>query len=498
MSVKSFAAKIWADRLVPRTYRQARQAVEIQRAWLAKLLRQAKPTSFGQEHRFADLQTPEDYRLAVPLRTYEDFLPWIERVKTGESDVLWPGKPLYFATTSGTTAGAKYIPISRQSIPYHISSARDALLFYVHHSRSAAFVDGRMTFLSGSPEMESSAAGIPVGRLSGIAHHYVPAYLTRNRLPSFPVNCIDDWETKVERMLDEALPTDLRLLSGIPPWVQMFLERAKQRTGRKPCEIWPNLRTYAHGGVDFRPYQPLIVEALGREVDFIETYPASEGFIAFQDDYRQDGLLLRFNQGIYYEFIPLERYGEPDAPRLSLGEVDLDRQYAIALTTNAGLWSYVIGDTVRFVSLDPPRIKVSGRVKHFISAFGEHVIQEEVNAALEAACHATGAVVTEFTVAPLVGENSSCHEWWIEFEKKPEKLSAFMEKADDKLRERNKYYDDLRNGGMLAQPQAKPLRPNACRDYMKSIGKLGGQNKFPRLTNDRKLADALLPYLLAD
>ena len=494
MAIKSLAARIWASQLVPRTYRQAQHAVETQQQLLRTLTHAARFTEFGKAHGFQDIQTPEAFRTQVPLRTYEELLPWIERILAGKPDVLWPGHPIYLATTSGTTAGAKYIPITRDSIPFHIQSARDALLFYVYHSGKTDFVNGRMTFLSGSPELETHTSGIPLGRLSGIAHHYVPSYLTRNRLPSFAVNCIDDWETKVERMLDESLASDLRLLSGIPPWVQMYLERVRARTGRAPAEIWPHLQVYVHGGVDFRPYQHLILEALGRPVDLVETYPASEGFIAFQDDYRAEGLLLRFNQGMYFEFVPLNEVGKADAPRLHLGQVQLDQQYAIVLNTNSGLWGYVIGDTVRFVSLNPPRIKVTGRIKHFISAFGEHVIQEEVNQALTQACKACPAVVTEFTVAPKIGENHSCHEWWIEFEVPPADEIAFGQHLDQAMREQNKYYDDLRTGGMMGQAQVIRLRPQACRDYMKSIGKLGGQNKFPRLTNDRKLVDALMPY----
>jgi hypothetical protein len=416
-------------------------------------------------------------------------------VKAGEADVLWPGRPLYLAKSSGTTSGAKYIPVTRASISNHINGARDALLHYVHATGRSRFLDGKLIFLSGSPVLED-VGGTPTGRLSGIVNHHIPAYLRSNQLPSYKTNCIEDWETKLDRIVDEMLGQDLTLISGIPPWIQMYFDRLTARTGRPVGEIFPDFNLFVTGGVNIDPYQARLRESIGRPVDMLELYPASEGFLAFQDEPGNPGLLLLLNSGIFFEFVPVERFFEPNPPRLSIADVELDKQYAVVLTSNAGLWGYSIGDTVRFVSLAPHRVVVTGRIKHYLSAFGEHVIGEEVEAVLrEATRQHPETEVVEFTVAPQVSDDPavpSRHEWLVEFGRPPRNLAAFAAALDTALRQRNIYYEGLRQGNILAPILLTPLSTGAFQRYMKSIGKLGGQNKVPRLGNDRKVADGLM------
>lgn len=495
MSLKTFLAKYIAQWRVNQVQRQLRKPVERQQALLQKLVKKAANTSFGQEHSFAGIRSVKDFQASVPIREYEDFKPYFDRVEQGEKDVCWPGQPLYLAETSGTTAGAKKIPISKDSMPNQVKGARDALLFYMHNSGNRSFLDGKMMFLSGSPIIRQNQAGINVGRLSGIANHYVPNYLQRNRVPDIETNSIQDWETKIAAIIEQVKDVDLRLISGIPPWVQMFFERLEEKTGKQPGEIWPNLSVYVHGGVDYRPYREIFQQVLGRSVDFVEVFPASEGFFAVQNEQDDDGLLLMLDYGIFFEFVPLEEYGKPNPTRLTLDQVELEKNYALIVTTNAGLWAYSIGDTVRFTSLSPHKIRVSGRTKHFISAFGEHVIQEEVNNAMLAATQATGAQIIEFTVAPYISDSGSYHEWLVEFEKEPEDLAHFAQLLDEKMMKQNIFYEHLRSGNMLNRAQVTPLQRNASRAFMESQGKLGGQNKFPRLANHRKIADFLQAYV---
>jgi phenylacetate-coenzyme A ligase PaaK-like adenylate-forming protein len=493
MSIKTTIARAWAQQRVSAIRRQSRQALSLQYQTFRQLLDQGQHTAFGQAHGFAQILTIEDFQAQVPVRDYESQRVWFERIAHGESHVNWPGRPLYLAKTSGTTSGAKYIPITRESIAKQILGARDTLLSYLHHSGNAAFLDGKMMFLSGSPEIETNAQGMKVGRLSGIVNHFVPSYLTANRVPSYEANVIEDWEEKVRRIVRETQNQDLRLISGIPPWVQMLFEELEAQTGKQPLEVWPNLSVFVQGGVDFSPYRPIFDRYFQGRVDVVELFPASEGFFAFQDDPQDEGLLLQPDYGIFYEFIPIQAYGQPNPPRLTLRDVVVGEQYVLVLSTNAGLWAYDIGDTVKFTSVDPYKIRVTGRVKQFISAFGEHVIVEEVNAAIMAASQATGATFQEFTVAPYVREQKgdSAHEWLIEFAQPPEDLSHFADLLDQALQARNSYYRDLRTGNILRRAMVHPLPLGASREYMRAVGKLGGQNKFPRLSNDRNIADWL-------
>ncbi len=497
MSVKRKIAEIWAARRAKAIRKAHQDPVGSQHRTLKRLIHTAMRTQFGKDHGFPVINGVRDFRARVPVRDYEAAAEYFLAIRRGVADVSWPGKPIYLAKTSGTVSGAKYIPISKESIQFQLLGARDALMMYIASSGNSSFLDGNMMFLSGSPVLETNEWGMQVGRLSGIVNHYIPAYLKRNQVPTYKTNCIEVWEEKIDKVLEETLRSDLRLISGIPPWVQMFFERLKEKTGKNPLQQWPNLSVFVQGGVDFSPYAPVFKKFFEGKLNILEVFPASEGFFAFQDTLDNQGLLLNLDYGIYYEFIPIEEYGNPDARRLGIEDVELEQQYALIVSTNAGLWAYDIGDTVKFVSKNPHRIKVTGRVKHFISAFGEHVISEEVNKSMVTACQMHQVEVTEFTVAPMVlpGEGQSFHEWFIEFDRFPADLAAFATTLDDQLRTHNSYYDDLRAGEMLKPAVIRLLKRNATRDYMRSQGKLGGQNKFPHLSNNRKIADWLMEYI---
>ncbi len=468
-------------------------AIEDQETILKELLKTGRMTEFGKEHHFKDIHGHKEFREAVPVRDYEHFKRYIDRIKEGKHNVLWKGMPIYFAKTSGTTSGIKYIPISKDSISNHINTARNALLSYIAESGNTRFTGGKMIFLSGSPELER-IGGVPTGRLSGIVNHHIPNYLRRNQLPSYETNCIEDWETKLDKIVEETINQDMTLISGIPPWMQMYYDRMVEKTGKKIKDIFPNLSVIVHGGVNFEPYKARIMESIGAPIASIETFPASEGFMAFQDSQDAEGLLLNTDSGIYFEFIRASEIFNDQPERLSLKDVKVGENYALIINNNAGLWGYNIGDTVRFVSTDPYRLVVTGRIKHFISAFGEHVIGEEVEYSLMKAADEENVQITEFTVAPRIGEPASYHEWFIEFENKPHDLTQFAEKVNNNLRNKNIYYDDLIAGNILAPLNIRPIRKNGFIDYMKSIGKLGGQNKVPRLSNDRKIAEKLQQF----
>ncbi|MGL5276712.1 GH3 auxin-responsive promoter family protein [Myroides sp.] len=495
MSIKSFGAKIFASIIHKKTQKWANDPVNTQKKVFEQLINEAKQTAFGKDHNFESITTHEEFVMHVPVRDYEELKPYVDRVVAGENDVLWKGKPLYFAKTSGTTSGAKYIPLTKESMPYHIEAARNAILAYVHETGKADFVDGKMIFLQGSPILDEKN-GIKLGRLSGIVAHYVPAYLQKNRLPSYKTNCIEDWETKVDAVVEETVNLNMSLISGIPSWVQMYFEKLKEKKGKPIGEIFPNFNLFIYGGVNYEPYRSKFEQMIGRKVPSIELFPASEGFFAYQDTQTEKGMLLLLNAGIFYEFIKAEEFFSDNARRYTIGEVELGVNYVLIISTNAGLWGYNIGDTVQFVNLKPYRVVVSGRIKHYISAFGEHVIGKEVESAIQQAMEGTTVTVNEFTVAPQINptEGLPYHEWLIEFGNEPEDLEAFALRIDNALRKQNMYYDDLIVGKVLRTLVISKVKQEGFQDYMKSIGKLGGQNKLPRLSNDRNIADRLKLY----
>lgn len=490
--MKKLAAKLFARYIVAKNKRWMKRPLQAQAATLKELIQTARNTQFGKDHHFDKINDYDSFKAHVPVRDYEGLRAYVERIIAGELDVLWPGKPLYLSKTSGTTSGAKYIPISKESMPTHINAARDALLTYIHSTGKADFIAGKQIFLQGSPTLDTKG-GIGLGRLSGIVAHYVPSYLQKSRMPSWETNCIEDWEEKVDAIVEETLPEKMTLIGGIPSWVQMYFEKIKQQTGKAVGEAFPSFSLFVYGGVNFEPYRSVFKNLIGRQVDTIELFPASEGFFAYQDQQNKEGLLLLLNNGIFYEFIPIDQFGEENPPRYSLGEIELGVNYVLILSTTAGLWGYNIGDTVKFVSKDPYRLVVTGRVKHFISAFGEHVIGKEVETAMKEATANTDIRIKEFTVAPQVNPESGLpyHEWLVEFDVKPKDRVAFEARLDAAMEAQNVYYQDLIQGNVLRPLVVTDVAKNGFQTYMKSIGKLGGQNKVPRLSNDRKIADAL-------
>jgi phenylacetate-coenzyme A ligase PaaK-like adenylate-forming protein len=492
MSLKSLAARIFAQRIYKKTQAWTNSPTETQKAVFQNLIQDAKQTQFGKDHHFDQIKTYEDFANQVPIRDYEALKPYVDRVVKGEENILWKGKPLYFAKTSGTTSGAKYIPLTKESMPFHIEAARNAILLYIHETKNADFVNGKMIFLQGSPILEEKY-GIKLGRLSGIVAHFVPKYLQKNRLPSWETNCIEDWETKVNAIVDETINEDMTVISGIPSWVQMYFEKLQQRATKPVGEIFKNFNLFIYGGVNYEPYRAKFENLIGRKVDSIELFPASEGFFAYQDSQKEKGMLLLLNSGIFYEFIKTADFYSENPKRYTIGEVELGVNYVLIISTNAGLWGYNIGDTVQFTSLKPYRVIVSGRIKHYISAFGEHVIGKEVEHALQEAMEGTSVRVNEFTVAPQItpAEGLPYHEWFIEFENEPENSSTFAEALDNAMRKQNIYYDDLIVGHVLKKLVVTKVAKNGFQEYMKSIGKLGGQNKIPRLSNDRSIVSVL-------
>ena len=497
MSIKS-SASLWLGKRIRKSLLSENDHTQaLQNNVLKNLLHNASNTAFGADHRFKSISNHAEWTEAVPVRDYEELVPYMERAKAGELSVLWPGIPKYFCKTSGTTSGTKFIPLTQASLPNHIGSARNALLNYIGETGQSKFVDGKMIFLQGSPELSRLDSGIPYGRLSGIVANHVPAYLQKNRMPSYAINCIEDWETKINRIVEETCKQDMRLISGIASWVQMYFELLLEKTGKQTIkEIFPNFELFVFGGVNFAPYKSRFAELIGEEIPTIELYPASEGFLAYQDSQKVEGLRLNINSGIYFEFIKADEYFTENPRRYALNEVELGVNYALILSNNAGLWAYSIGDTVKFVSLNPYRILVTGRIKHFTSAFGEHVIGEEVDRAMTHALTQLNFSVNEFHVAPQVQptEGLPYHEWIIEFNGEIPELSALQELLDNKMQEQNVYYKDLIVGSVLQKLKITPVKNGAFNAYMKSEGKLGGQNKIPRLANDRKLADALLQH----
>ena len=499
MNYKSFLIKPFAKKIAKNISKWSKEAPAAQEKVLQYLLKNAKKTAFGKDHNFDSINSYEAFKANVPIRDYEGIKNYIERIKNGEQDILWKGRPKYFAKTSGTTSGVKYIPLTKESIPNHFGTARNAMFNYFARTGNGSFFEGKMIFLSGSPEL-TEVGGIKTGRLSGIVNHQVPSWLRTNQLPSYPTNCIEEWEEKLEKIVEETIDQDMRMISGIPPWVQMYYERLLEKSGKKYIEdLFPNFSMFAYGGVNFKPYKSKLEELVGQQIDGLETYPASEGFIAFQDGEEGEGLLLNANSGIFFEFVPTEEIFNDSPTRLSLKDIELGVNYAIILNTNAGLWGYNIGDTVQFISKNPYRLLVTGRIKHFISAFGEHDIGKEVDEALMKVANGEGIKIVEFPVAPQITPNNGelpYYEWFIEFDILPNNLNAFSKKVDQEMIQQNIYYEDLIVGNILQPLKITPMQRDAFRKYMKSQGKLGGQNKVPRLSNDRKIADLLQAYKL--
>ena len=494
-SFKSILSLVFARYVVKKNNRWKNNAVEHQNKIMHSLVSNAKNTLFGKDHFFKKISNYEAFKKNIPIRDYEGLKNYISLIKDGKKNILWPGKPIYFCKTSGTTSGTKFIPLTKESISCHLNPARDAILSYIDETKNASIVDGKMIFLQGSPKLDNTS-GILTGRLSGIVAHHIPFYLKKNRLPSFQNNCIEKWEEKVDAIVDETIEKDMSLISGIPPWVQMYFEKLNLKSGRSIKELFPNFKLFIYGGVNYEPYRKTFKRLIGGDVDSVEVYPASEGFIAYQDSQKEKGMILCVNNGIFYEFIKRDDFFKENPKRINLSSVVVGVDYVIILNTNAGLWGYNLGDTVKFVSTNPYRIIVSGRLKHFTSAFGEHVITQEVEESMSNTISAVSAEIKEFHVAPNINPKKGLpsHQWFIEFSKEPEDMSLFEKTLDYELQEKNSYYKDLVNGAVLRQLEVIKIKKSGFNDYMSSIGKLGGQNKTPRLSNDRSIADKLILY----
>ena len=497
MSFKSIFALPFALAVKRKMDKWIDNPIETQKNVFEELISVATSTEFGKAHNFISINSHQDFVKQVPIRDYEDLRSYIDKVVAGEENILWPKKPLYFAKTSGTTSGAKYIPITKESMPTHIANARNAIMCYIAETKTTSFVNGKMIFLQGSPIL-TEQNGVKLGRLSGIVAHYVPKYLLKNRLPSLKTNCIEDWETKVNAIVAETFSQDMSIISGIPSWVQMYFEKLVEKTNQPVGELFKNFKLFIYGGVNYEPYRNKFENLIGRKVDSVELYPASEGFFAFQDSQQEKGMLLQLNSGIFYEFIKSADFSNENAERITLKDVEVGVNYVMIISTTAGLWAYNIGDTVQFTSIKPFRIIVSGRIKHFISAFGEHVIAKEVEQALQEAVADSDIRINEFTVAPQINPKDGLpyHEWFIEFQNEPKDIISFSEKIDAALQKQNMYYFDLIDGKVLRKLKITKITANGFQKYMKSIGKLGGQNKLARLSDNRDLADKLQEYCI--
>jgi hypothetical protein len=498
-SLKEKAVKIYAKYVVWKTTKWAAHPHKTQKKVFKKLLTKGKKTRFGKEHSFGKIINHEDFSKQVPVRDYEGLKNYIKLIIKGEKDVLWPGRPIYFAKTSGTTSGEKLIPISKESMPYHVKGSVEATMHYINEISNTSFLNKKIIFLQGSPVL-GETKGIKTGRLSGIVAHYTPSFLRKNTMPSWETNCIEDWEKKVLEISKETLEEDMAAIGGIPPWVIMYFEKLLEITGKKTIkQIFPNFSLFVYGGVNYSPYKESFRQIIGEEIDSIEYYPASEGFFAYQDSQENEGLLLQLNSGIFYEFIEIDEMKKSCPKRLTIKEVKKETNYVLVVSTNAGLWGYNTGDTVEFTSLIPARVKVTGRYKHFISAFGEHVISSEVEKALRETLINQKISLKEFTVAPNVNPKKGLpfHQWWIEFDEQlsQEKIKKLEKELDLNLQSLNSYYKDLVQGKVLRPLEIVVVKKGGFKSYMESIGKLGGQNKLPRLSNDRKIADQLINYM---
>ena len=485
-------AKSFASYIISKNQFWITNPIQAQSKTLKNLINNGKNTLFGQQHFFKEIKGYDDFKDSIPIRDYEKFKIYIDRIIKGESDVIWPGKPVYFSKTSGTTSGIKNIPIFKNAIKTHINSARDSILQYILNSGDTSFIKGKQIFIQGSPLLKTKK-GIKIGRLSGIVAHHVPFYMKSSRMPSWNVNCIEDWEEKINAIVDETMNQNMTLISGIPPWVQMYFEKIIEKSGQKVGNVFENFSLFIYGGVSFKPYKKIFDELIGRKVNSIQVYPASEGFFAYQDQMDNESMLLTLNNHIYYEFIETKDLLVGNNNYIPLSEVKVGKNYALIISTSSGLWRYNIGDTIQFTEIKPFRIIVTGRIKHFISAFGEHVIAKEVETAIREASSKLKSRIREFTVAPQVAPEVGLpfHEWFIEFEQINDNLEEIECIIDNIMQRQNIYYKDLIQGKILSPLRITKIKKGGFNNYMKSIGKLGGQNKVPHLSNDRKIVNQL-------
>ena len=496
MGFRGRIARPLVNRIERRIRHWAARPLECQQRYFRLLLATAPQTTYGRAMRIESGMNYAAYCDCVPLVDYEDLKPYVERIMAGEPDVLWPGKPDYLAMSSGTTSGKKYIPATPQGMQAMIRGMTDAFCSYIARSQHYDIWDGKTLPLTGSPAL-TMMGEIPSARVSGLMNHVLPWYARWNRVPSWETNSIADFERKISRILDETIGQDVRALTGLPVWLNFLFKRLRERTGKKVIDVWPHLNVMLYGGLQVAPYTAGLCEAIGKDIDFVEIYNGSEGFFAFADQLDDPGLLLHMRTGCFYEFMPAEAYRAGKVERLQLQDVDLDVDYGLVLNSVSGLWGYNLGDTVRFTSREPYRLVFTGRLAHFTSAFNEHVIQVDVERAMQEAIEQEGGVVTEFTVAPQIHPETGppYHEWFVEFAEPPNNLEAFRLKLDSVMQGGNHLYREMVAARAMRSLKLSLLQPDGFLQYMKSIGQVGEQHKVPRLKNDRSIADAVAPYV---
>lgn len=472
--------------------------VATQHKVLQELVTAAQYTEIGRKYGFDKIFTVQEFKAAVPIHEYDNLKPYIERIMDGEQNILWNTPITWFAKSSGTTSDkSKFIPISEESLEEtHFQGAKDALTLYYSFHPDSDVLTGKGLVIGGSHQVSRLNDESQYGDLSAVLMQNTPFWGHWLRTPDLSIALMDEWEAKIEKLADSTIHENVTSISGVPTWTLVLIKRILEKTGKQYLkEVWPNLELYLHGGVSFTPYREQFARLIGQPINYIDIYNASEGFFAAQNDPNGEGMLLFLQHGVFYEFLPTEEYGKPDPKTVGLDQVETGKNYAIVISTNGGLWRYLVGDTIQFTSTHPFKIKVSGRVKHYINAFGEEVIVDNSDSAIAAACEKTGAVVNDYTAAPIYfsDEGNGGHEWLIEFEIPPSDMKLFTYELDNALKSVNSDYEAKRHKDIaLRMPDVKAVEKGLFEKWLKSKGKLGGQHKVPRLSNDRKYLEEIL------
>lgn len=476
--------------------------IEIQNESLFSLLNSAKRTEWGKNHSFSEISSIKEFQQAVPLQTYNDVKPYINRLREGEKDLLWPGEVKWFAKSSGTTSDkSKFIPVTKDALEdCHLLGPRDVFALYIRNYPETKVLFGKTLILGGSHRINNLSNNSYYGDLSAILIENVPFWTDFIRIPPAEIALIEEFEEKIEKIIETTLDQNVTSFAGVPSWYLVLMKRVLEKTGKNNIlEVWPNLEVFSHGGVNFEPYREQYKKLIPSEnMHYMETYNASEGFFGIQDNPHRDDMLLMLDYGVFYEFIPMKDWGKENPRVLPLEEVELNENYAMVISTNAGLWRYIIGDTVKFTCKYPFKFKITGRTKHFINAFGEEVIIDNAENALKIACNHTGAIVNEYTAGPVFMDDNQkgAHQWIIEFEKEPDELEHFINVLDNSLQTLNSDYEAKRHKNMtLERLHLNVAPPGTFYRWMKNRGKVGGQNKIPRLSNDRRYLDGLLKLI---
>ena len=475
--------------------------VAAQREVLQELVTSAQYTEIGRQYGFNRLFTVREFKRTVPVHEYEDLKPFIERMLQGEENLLWNTPIRWFAKSSGTTSEkSKFIPVSDESLEEnHYQGAKDVLTLYYGTNPDSDLLSGKGLVIGGSHQVSQATEEISYGDLSAVLLQNSPFWGHWLRTPDLSIALMDEWEHKIEQLALSTIPENVTSISGVPTWTLVLMKRILEMTG-KSCiaEVWPNLELYMHGGVSFVPYREQFRQLIGKDIQYLEMYNASEGFFAAQDSPDADGMLLFTRHGIFYEFMPIEEYGKKFPHTVGLNKVELGKQYAPVISTTGGLWRYIIGDTIQFSSLAPYRIKVSGRLKHFMNAFGEEVIVDNTDKAITIACEKTGSAVNDYTAAPIYfsQHGNGAHEWLVEFEKEPAELALFAYELDTALKNLNSDYEAKRQKDIaLRMPVVRSVKKGLFNEWLRSKGKLGGQHKVPRLSNDRTILNSIINFL---